>query len=270
MGTNNMVNMPDGFEVFFKPVVSEKKQAEPKYGYKGFDKDLKCRDHQFTIGEVATKPEKDVISLCSADGFRYCNNLTDVFSHYPKNSTNRFCKIEILGNFKDDDGKSITTSLKVVEEITPEALDDLTYMDNINLDTIRKIQRFNPLVHVGGSAGLFLHGVRLKRLRKKGSSDIDIVAPFYIQLQGEKDDEIEHYDGKSSGNDFDETIIYCGTKVDMRVDPKQRYEVIEYDGFSYKVSLLEVIMAAKFKYALNGQKKHKEDVYEICKNKKSA
>lgn len=53
-------------------------------------------------------------------------------------------------------------------------------------------------------------------------------------------------------------------KVDYRIDPKQRYEIIEYDGFKFKVSNLLTILEAKMRYAMlpNG-KKHKSDLEEM-------
>jgi hypothetical protein len=226
-----------------------------KIGYKGFDKDLKCRD--------ASKPEKDNPKLCSADGFHYCNKLVDVFNHYGLNDKNRFCEIEILGKFTDDSDKSITTSLRVIREISKAEILELQADESMKLDEVRKLQTRYPLLHVGGSIGLFLHGVRLKRWND-GSVDIDVVAPYFQLFESFDDTDIEYLDCKKSGNDFDEAFVMNSVKVDCRIDPHQRYEIIEYKGFKYKVSKFETIMAAKMKYAVNGQDKHKQDIREMC------
>ena len=247
-----------------------------KIGYKGFNKDLKCRDDQFVIGQTYTKPEKESLKLCSADGYHYCNTLSDVFNHYPLGSTeNRFCEIEVLGNFKDENSsspKSITTSFRIVREIPKDELLQKEMESNLNLDLIKDIQTQYPMFHVGGSAGLFLHGIRLKRWSSRTShSDIDLVAPYFVLPDGKiGDNDIEYLDAKASGNDFDETFIVDGVKVDYRIDPKQRYELIEYNGYKYKVSNVLTILEAKLKYALtpNGQK-HKHDILEMIGAKKN-
>jgi hypothetical protein len=235
-----------------------------KIGYKGFDKDLKCKGHQFVVGETYSKPEKDNPRTCSSDGFHYCNKLEDVFQFYSRSNNNRFCEIEVLGKFTDDREKSVTTSLKVLREIPEAEIFEKLYEENMKLEDVRKLQTQYPLIHVGGSIGLFLHGIRLKRW-KDGGVDIDIVAPFFTLFEDFGDNSIEYIDGKKSSNDFDENFILNETKVDCRIDPKQKYEIIEYKGFRYKVSTFETIMAAKMKYAVNGQDKHKNDIREMCK-----
>ena len=45
-------------------------------GYKGFDKDLRCRNKQYAVGETFT--EKDA-KLCER-GLHFCENPHDVFS----------------------------------------------------------------------------------------------------------------------------------------------------------------------------------------------
>lgn len=261
--------VPDGMEVFFKPVAHEQAQTgvKPKIAYKGFDKDLKCRNHQYVIGEIAEKPEKESVKICSEDGFHYCDKLNDVFDHYSNTKGNRFCEVEILGNFKDDGSKSITTKLKVVRELSSDEVEQSGYEETINLPTIKKIQLLNPTYHVGGSAGLYLHGIMLDRIKGGWNCDIDLIAPYYTIPTGDDKDVVKPDKSKRSANDFDESIVFNDVHCDIRIDPKQRYEVIVHNGFSYKVSLLEVIMSAKFKYAMNGQEKHLKDVYEICGKK---
>ncbi len=249
----------------------ELEEPKIKIGYKGFDKDLRCRGYQFEIGKVHELPYKETITPCTGDGFHYCNSLTDVYSYYQANGHNRFCKIEIIGNFKDEGNKSSSNSIRIIEELT-QGIYEEKVESKMKLPVLRSIQKDYPMFHVGGSVALFLHGIRLKRWNSSGVSDIDLISPYFVLVEGDGDEiEVKQLDGKGSANDFDETFLYCfdgeSTKVDYRIDPKQRYEIIEHKGFKYKVSPLEIIMAAKFKYALNGQSKHKNDVYEICGKK---
>lgn len=244
-----------------------------KIAYKGFDKDLKCRGEQFTVGEIYSKNlEVKNPKTCSSDGYHYCNKLEDVFNHYADNNSNRFCEIQILGAYTDEKDKSVTTSFRILREISRYELNQMQLEtqtakieSRLHLDTVKEIQERYPMFHVGGSVGLFLHGVRLKRWLGKNSSDLDMVSPYFVLVENPEGEDgvVEHLDGKASANDFDETFIYDGVKVDYKIDPKQRYEIIEYKGFKYKVSPLLTIFEAKMRYALNGQTKHKKDVMEI-------
>lgn len=62
-------------------------------GYKGFDKDLKCRGYQYKVdGDFE---EKEPIECCDR-GFHFCENPMDVFGYYDPASS-RYCKVKGLG-----------------------------------------------------------------------------------------------------------------------------------------------------------------------------
>ena len=88
-------------------------------GYKGFDKDLKCRDFQYEVGK---EYECEKAIVCE-EGFHFCENLTDVFYFYPPSTSegpNRFCKVIGGGEFSTDGKRKIAcTDIKIVSEITP-------------------------------------------------------------------------------------------------------------------------------------------------------
>lgn len=69
-------------------------------GYKGTDKDMKCRDYQFMLNyrhEMAAGAE---ISICSS-GFHFCPKLKDVFDYYGIKKGNRFFEVRALVRKKD-------------------------------------------------------------------------------------------------------------------------------------------------------------------------
>lgn len=138
---------------------------------------------------------------------------------------------------------------------------------HLHVEIVKKLMTIHPEIIVGGSTALFLHGIRLKRW-KVAQSDIDLILPYYIKFEDDTLNELKFRDIdfiKSQSKDFDELVQLNGhIKLDMKIEPKQRYENIVYEDFKYKVSSLEVILEAKCRYALQGNLKHKEDIKEIC------
>jgi len=291
-----------------------------KIGYKGLGKEMSATaslgtKEMYEIGVIYSKNTNKPPRVCSNEGYHYCNSLEDVFNFYPRNGENRFFKIEVLGEFTDEKGekKSSTTSFKLLEELGPDFFKKwdeeaeirkkekelLQIEENLNLSAVRAIQKEYPQFHVGGSVGLFLHGFRLKRWAKSGTSDIDMVAPYFVLpekfipkedpnknytledlFDAKKDSELEeldeieitYLDAKASGNDFDETFLLNidgeNVKVDYKIDPKQRYEFITYKGFKYKVSPFWTIFNAKMEYAKKPSgEKHKNDIEELLNYK---
>ena len=64
-------------------------------GYKGTDKDMKCRDYQYTLGELHNMPNNSEIKECSA-GFHLCKTLKDVFNYYDICDGHRYFKVRAL------------------------------------------------------------------------------------------------------------------------------------------------------------------------------
>lgn len=86
--------------------LEEKKELEEWIwvkGYKGTDKDMKCRDYQFMIGVRHDMPEGSKIETCSS-GFHLCTELKDVFGYYDRKENNRFFEVRALVRKKDVDG----------------------------------------------------------------------------------------------------------------------------------------------------------------------
>ena len=84
-------------------------------GYKGFDKDLKCKGFQYRVGEIYKLDEE--IKICER-GFHFCDIPTAVFEFYaPVDS--RFALVEATGSIADDGKhKFCTDEIKIVKELT--------------------------------------------------------------------------------------------------------------------------------------------------------
>lgn len=88
--------------------------------YKGFDKDLKCRDFQYEIGKEYEEKE----AKACEKGFHACTNPLNVLQYYPPCYENRYCEVEQEGEFSEngDDSKVASTKIKISNEISLEEL----------------------------------------------------------------------------------------------------------------------------------------------------
>ena len=59
--------------------------------YKGFDKDLKCRDFQYEIGKTYEEP---IAELCEK-GFHACEYPLDVLKYYAPGDMSRYCEVDL-------------------------------------------------------------------------------------------------------------------------------------------------------------------------------
>jgi hypothetical protein len=89
-------------------------------GYKGFDKDFRCRGMQYSIGETAT--HNGNLKLGNS-GLHFCENPLDVLAYYPP-SDSRFAEIEAdeVANQNQDDSKHVAKSLHIKAELSLSAL----------------------------------------------------------------------------------------------------------------------------------------------------
>ena len=91
-------------------------------GFKGFDKDLKCRGFQYEVGK--TYDLKGKVECCEK-GFHFCENPLEVFYYYTPNNS-RFCQVEGGGSVDTSkiDSKVATSHIHISEEIGLNGLID--------------------------------------------------------------------------------------------------------------------------------------------------
>ena len=98
----------------------EKKNEEapvmPIIAYKGFDKDWRCRDFQYKVGESFTHDGN--VKACES-GFHACEYPLDVFAYYPP-AGNRYAVVEQSGELDrhGSDTKISSKSISIVAEIS--------------------------------------------------------------------------------------------------------------------------------------------------------
>ena len=99
--------------------------------YKGFDKNLKCRDFQYEIGKEYEMDGE--IKVCSR-GFHACESPLEVFDYCPMIGS-RFCEVEQDGNIsKEDRGTKICSSkIKIKAELK------LADMINLGVEWLKEI-----------------------------------------------------------------------------------------------------------------------------------
>lgn len=72
-------------------------------GYKGTDKDMKCKnDFQYELGKRYDMPDGESVEVCSS-GFHLCLKLEDVFEYIVRGRGNRFFEVEAFVRKSDVD-----------------------------------------------------------------------------------------------------------------------------------------------------------------------
>ena len=99
--------------------------------YKGFDKNLKCRDFQYEIGKEYEMDGE--IRVCKR-GFHACESPFEVFDHYSMIGS-RFCEVEQDGNISKEDRvtKICSSKIKIKAELK------LADMINLGVEWLKEI-----------------------------------------------------------------------------------------------------------------------------------
>jgi len=141
---------------------------------------------------------------------------------------------------------------------------------DVRLEIYKEIELAHPGCHIGGSIGLFLHGIDLGR--NFIDSDIDICSfqPHGSRLtrsnKGYSETEL------TSSTDMDEMCYKSEVgenglerkiKIEYKYDRTQDYKIVEYKGVTYRVTSPEIILGWKVLFACRGAKKHREDLDKL-------
>lgn len=102
-------------------------------GYKGTDKDMKCRDYQFEMNKQFDMPADQKIEMCSS-GFHFCDKLRFVYQYYDIKNGNRFFEVKALVRRWKKDGyykieqrgdKMVAKSIQFVRELSIDEIFDV-------------------------------------------------------------------------------------------------------------------------------------------------
>lgn len=80
------------------------------HAYKGFDKDLKCRNIQYEVGKDYVQ---DGNIKCCKKGFHACEFPYDVFGYYAPGKNSRYCTVTQSGKMDKKGGDSKVASSKI-------------------------------------------------------------------------------------------------------------------------------------------------------------
>ena len=124
-------------------------------GFKGFDKDLKCRRFQYEIGKDY---EQEGEVKCCERGFHFCKNPFDVFRYYSP-SDSRYCEVEGDGNSDkaNDDSKVATSHIHISAEIGLNGLINAGVkfiLDKVNFKNVKSTNTgdYSAATNIGNSS----------------------------------------------------------------------------------------------------------------------
>ena len=99
--------------------------------YKGFDKNLKCRDFQYEVGK---EYEMDGDIKCCERGFHACESPLEVFDHYDMLNS-RFAKVEQSGEIDKEENSTKVCSSKIKVKAEMKLAD----MINLGVEWIKEV-----------------------------------------------------------------------------------------------------------------------------------
>jgi hypothetical protein len=227
-------------------------------GFKGFDKDLKCKGFQYEVGQ--TYQMEGLPKLCTR-GYHFSPTLKQAMTFYPQGKDNRWCEVLAIGDIEVASDKIVTNHVKIVREIT--ASDICAEIDGINLLLLKDACNNGGIIC--GSLALKMQGFDLCRPIK----DIDFIFPdeqsvnnvfktFEIAALGSVIHESNrNVSGRRAFYDREYSKTY---DVFIKNDT---YREVSYYGEKLKVSDPLKIWNEKLRYAFGGSMKHANDFHKF-------
>ena len=111
-------------------------------GFKGFDKDLKCRGFQYEVGKEYE--QKGEIRCCD-NGFHFCENPFDALDYYNP-ATSRYCKVEGDGEIDRGINKVAASHIHIGDELNwPSFINACVkfIFDKVNWNSVHMINNDN-------------------------------------------------------------------------------------------------------------------------------
>ena len=111
-------------------------------GFKGFDKDLKCRGFQYEVGKEYE--QKGEIRCCD-NGFHFCENPFDALDYYNP-ATSRYCKVEGEGKIDKGIKKVAVSHIHIGDELNwPNFINACVkfIFDKVNWNSVHMINNDN-------------------------------------------------------------------------------------------------------------------------------
>lgn len=128
------------------------------------------------------------------------------------------------------------------------------------IDLVYRLQDKYPTIHVGGSLSLYLRGLDIMSEK----ADIDLCSTDDIPSLKEK--AIINNVYSSFPQDFDYTLEHKDIKIEVKIDKKQTWDNIQYEGRWFRCTDVKVILKYKKQYLKKGYEKHREGILVIQKH----
>jgi hypothetical protein len=218
--------------------------------YKGFNKDLKCRNFQYEVGKAYELPNGEKPRVCAV-GFHACENPFDVLDYYANVVNDRFCVVEQFGDFDKMLGKTASSRIRIKREI------DFVGLFKAGIEWLKEATK-NTILSTsdndenGGCIGLKDNHVRIwssRNYAKIGSSGDDAKIGScgkYAQIGSSGDDAKIWSDGMyaqigSSGDDAQigssgERALIASSGNSARVASSGKYAHVVLSGNSANIA----------------------------------
>ena len=125
-----------------------------KKGFKGFNKDLTCRNFQFSENAEFSQ---DGDPVPCKNGFHYCENPLDVFNYYPPNGDNVYTTVEARGSVVQEQDKSATNKIYVGKRISLSEMFKLGFKKVVELCEASKEANTSAYVSHANTSGNYSH-----------------------------------------------------------------------------------------------------------------